>query len=353
MPVARNTVVDVGHVGVYHCISRCVRRAFLCGLDTYTGASYEHRRAWIADRLKTLSSIFSMEVFAYAVMSNHLHVVMRNRPDRANAWSPEEVAERWCRLFPKRNGSGEPEPPSEKVIAAFVADTERVKLCRERLGDISWFMRCLNEPIARRANREDKCTGRFWEGRFKCQRLMDEGAMLACMAYVDLNPVRARMADTLEDSEFTSVYDRLRSEQAKRRLEASPQLPSPTQEQRILIAKEEAAAKRADWLLDLNGKESPFEGVDVDFYLSLVEWTGQNIREDKPGYVPLGLKPVLERYNLDTENWVRNVESYGGLFYRIAGPLEAIAARAREKGLCWLRGQKGSRALYRTLKAAA
>ena len=81
----------------------------------------------------------------------------------------------------------------------------------------------------------------------------------------------------------------------------------------------------------------------MDHYLSLVEWTGQNIREDKLGYVPLGLKPVLERFNLDTENWVRNVESYGGLFYRVAGPLELILARAREKGQSWLKGQSGSR----------
>ena len=93
--------------------------------------------------------------------------------------------------------------------------------------------------------------------------------------------------------------------------------------------------------------------MDLAFYPSLVEWTAQNVHEDKPGGILLGLKPVLERFDLDTENWVRNVESYGGLFYRIAGPLESIAARAREKGLCWLRGQKGSRALYRSLKEAA
>jgi len=94
--------VEVDQVGVYHCISRCVRRAFLCGVDDYTGINYEHRRAWIADRLKTLLSIFGMEVFAYAVMSNHLHLVIRNRPDLASNWSAQEVAQRWCTLFPKR-----------------------------------------------------------------------------------------------------------------------------------------------------------------------------------------------------------------------------------------------------------
>jgi len=186
-------------------------------------------------------------------MSNHLHVVLRNRPDLANAWTPEEVAYRWCTLFPKRNAQGVAEAPSEEAISAFVADSEKVETCRGRLSDISWLMRCLNEPIARRANREDKCTGRFWEGRFKCQRLMDEGAMLACMAYVDLNPVRARIADTLEDSPFTSVYDRLIAERAKARIQASPELSAPTQAQQALIRKESVASKRADWLLDLNG----------------------------------------------------------------------------------------------------
>lgn len=353
MTAARKTVVDVHEVGVYHCISRCVRRAFLCGVDDYTGIDYEHRRAWIADRLKELSSIFGVEVFAYAVMSNHSHIVMRNRPDLVRGWPPEEVAYRWCTLFPKRNANGVAEAPSAEAIESFVSDSDRVETCRERLGDISWFMRCLNEPIARRANREDKCTGRFWEGRFKCQRLMDEGAMLACMAYVDLNPVRAQLADSLEDSEFTSVYDRLTAQRAKKRLKGSVQIVNPTQAQQALIGREKVATKRSDWLLDLNGSESPFGELDLEYYLSLVEWTGQNIRQDKPGYIPIALKPVLERFDLDTQNWVRNVESYGGLFYRIAGHADSIMTRARKKGQHWLRGRSGSDQLYRDQRTAA
>ena len=126
MTAARKTIVDVDVVGVYHCISRCVRRAFLCGVDDYTGIDYEHRRAWIAGRLKELSSIFGVEVFAYAVMSNHSHIVMRNRPDLAQEWTPEEVAYRWCTLFPKRNAHGVAEAP--RIPAAALVCVGKIRL---------------------------------------------------------------------------------------------------------------------------------------------------------------------------------------------------------------------------------
>jgi putative transposase len=353
MTVARRTIVEPDSVGVYHCISRCVRRAFLCGVDDYTGKNYEHRRGWIAERLKVLSGLFAVDVFAYAVMSNHLHVVIRNRPDHAGSWTAEEVARRWSELFPKRNARGEVVAPDAAFLAGFVADAARVATCRERLGDISWFMRCLNEPIARRSNREDKCTGRFWEGRFKCQRLMDEGAILACMAYVDLNPVRAQLAQTLEDSEFTSVYDRIVAERGRKRLERVGELSSPSVAQTRLIEQEEKQSKRADWLLDLDGPESPLVGLGLEYYLSLVEWTGRNIREDKPGYIPAELKPVFDRFALDTEQWVKNVEGYGSLFYRVAGRLEQMLECAQMKGQRWFRGRSGSERLYRGERAAA
>jgi hypothetical protein len=187
MTYPRSDIVDPEEASIYHCISRCVRRAYLCGRDSVSGKSFEHRREWIRGRLSTLVGIFSIEVIAYAVMSNHLHCLVRTRPDESEKWSDKEVACRWRKLFPLRRIKGKPAEPSTEEIKAITADPKLVALYRERLSSISWFNRCLNEHIARRANAEDDCTGRFWEGRFKCQRVYDLAGILACSAYIDLN----------------------------------------------------------------------------------------------------------------------------------------------------------------------
>ncbi len=211
----RREIVTHDEVGVYHCIARCVRRAFLCGVDPVSGVDHEHRKEWIGERLQQLAAVFAIDICSYAVMSNHLHVVLRGRPDLVQDWSDEEVAIRWKRLYPPRDpATGSPIEPAECDLAMIVSDRARVSELRERLSSLSWFMRCLSEPIARRANREDGCTGRFWEGRFKSQVLLDEAAILACSIYVDLNPIRAGVARTPEESEHTSAFDRIQSLQA-------------------------------------------------------------------------------------------------------------------------------------------
>ena len=353
MTQARHTVVSREETGVYHCVSRCVRRAFLCGWDAYSGKNYEHRRDWVQERLRELSERFGVQVLAYSVMSNHTHLVLRTRPDWVDSWSADEVAERWCRLFRGRKAQREGKAYDEDKYERIRKDPEQVQRCRDRLKDLSWFMRCLNESLARRANREDGCKGRFWEGRFKCQRLMDEGAMLACMAYVDLNPVRAKMADSLEESEFTSVYDRLVSARAQERLERLGRVDNPTQAQKREISREEARKTQADWLQDLGSPESPFLGVDEEYYLSLVEWTGRHLRKDKPGYLPAHLQTVLDRFDLDAEAWARNVAAYGSLFHRIAGKAEQLLDFAKSRGQRWFCGREGSKSLYRRTRGHA
>ena len=176
----------------------------LYGEDPVTGRDVSHRRAWIEERLLELAEIFTVHVCAYAVMSNHYHITIDYRPRERLEFSDEEVAERWLRLFPPKPGEA-----LEAAATALLEDPERLAVLRDRLGDVSWYMRCLNEPIARLANREDDCTGRFWQGRFCSKELPNDRSVWACMAYDDLNPLRAGMAETVDAPEHTSLQRRL------------------------------------------------------------------------------------------------------------------------------------------------
>jgi REP element-mobilizing transposase RayT len=343
MTVARREIVDAGAVGVYHCMARCVRRAFLCGFDAYSGKDYDHRKSWIQNRLQELSAAFGLDVFAYAVMSNHLHVVVRNRPDVVAEWSDRDVARRWLTIFPKqRRADGSAARLAAGDIAAITADAQRVAELRSRLSDISWFMKSLNEFVARSANREDGCKGRFWEGRFKCQRLLDESAVLACMAYVDLNPVRAKIADSLEDSQFTSVFDRIVARRARehvRQIDLRKRAGEPvTQKQAELVQAERNRANQDRWLVSLNGPGSPFRGLTEGDYLRVLDWTGRQLHGGKPGVIAAEVAPILESLAINTQHWLRTVERYGSLFHRVAGRVENMMSSARNVGRRWFRG---------------
>ena len=171
MPQPRYRLVDTQTTPYYHCISRCVRRAFLCGYDRASRKNFDHRKQWILDRIKELSSIFAIEVCAYAIMSNHFHLVLHVDTVGAKQWSSDEVIDRWLQLY-----SGPAVAQKYKAGATLATSEEKtlagcVETWQARLSDLSWYMRCLNETIARMANREDDCTGRFWEGRFRSQAL--------------------------------------------------------------------------------------------------------------------------------------------------------------------------------------
>jgi hypothetical protein len=158
--------------------------------------------------------VFAVDVLGFAILSNHLYVVLWNRPDVVAACSDDEVARRWWAIFPqRRERDGFAAAPQESDLAMITVNPKRLAEIRRRLSSIRWLMRCVAEPIARRSNREDECSGRFSEGRFKCQHLLDDAAVAACMAYVDLNPIRAAIATTPESSRFTSACVRIRGEQ--------------------------------------------------------------------------------------------------------------------------------------------
>lgn len=174
-----------------------------------TGECYEHRRQWAEERLLELADIFSLEVCAYAVMSNHCHIVLHIHSEQTEAWSDLEVIDRWHRLY-KGNFLSQRLVRRQHLSAPEQATPSKcVENWRSRLCSISQFMQILNEGIARQANAEDNCAGRFWEGRYKPQALLDEATLAACMAYVDLNPIRAGMADSPEGSDHTSIKRRV------------------------------------------------------------------------------------------------------------------------------------------------
>lgn len=168
--------MSVGDTPYYHCIGQSVLRAYWCGEDPLTGKSFAHRRQWMLARLKLLTETFVIDLCAYALMSNHHHLVVRMAPERVKSWTAREIVERWVGLF-----SG-PDLVQRYLKHESLADPERANLdarigqWASRLSDLSWFMRCLNAPIARQANSEDGCTGHFREGRFKSQALLDDTA---------------------------------------------------------------------------------------------------------------------------------------------------------------------------------
>jgi REP element-mobilizing transposase RayT len=332
-----------------------VRRAFLCGTDHYSGRNYDHRKDWVRNRLIELSEIFAIEVCGYAVMSNHLHIIIRNRPDLRDGFSNREIAERWRKLYPKQFNSESSESIREQALRTLMGDPERIATLRARLGSISWFMKSLSEPIARRANREDGCKGRFWEGRFKCQALLDEAAILACMSYVDLNPIRAKIAETPEESPYTSVHDHVEARQAREHvMELQKQHRAKggktlTVKQKAFLKQERQHEKVDAWLCPIEDSPKSWkQGIHgllqmtLDEYLALLDWTGRCIAKGKRGCIPPHLKPILERLQIDCAHWVDTVLSFGHIFHRAVGHVKEVLDAAHRVGLHWFQGLKNN-----------
>ncbi|MYE13757.1 MAG: transposase [Gammaproteobacteria bacterium] len=209
MATPRHKLVDEEHAACYHVTSRCVRRAWLCGYDPFTRRNYSYRRRWLVERMKRLARCFAVEIFGYAVMSNHFHLVLRYDPKACESWTDEEVARRWFEAFPPREDGRPSEQRDAEARELLMDDPERLARARRTLGSLSHFMKHLKQPIARRANLEDGCEGHFFEQRFYSGALLSEEALLAAMVYVDLNPVRAGEVRELIDCRDTSIGERL------------------------------------------------------------------------------------------------------------------------------------------------
>jgi hypothetical protein len=176
MTMPRRQLVDVAVTRYYHCISRCIRRAFLCG------EGVTHRKAWIEARLEVLAKQFAVSVCGFAILDNHLHVLCRLDPGIADGWSAEDVVRRWIAVYPPSCLDIDNPAAVQAWIDHQCRDTARVTRYRERLQDLGWFMKALKEPLARMASKEDDCKGTFWEARYKSIAILDEEALLATRA---------------------------------------------------------------------------------------------------------------------------------------------------------------------------
>ena len=310
MTISRSRLVDATVSRWYHCISRCVRRAHLLGDEASPG-----RKDWIENRLKELDQIFAVSVGGFSLMDNHLHLLLRIDPEVANGWSDSEVVERWFRLFPPRGSDRKPMKVSKELVAARVGNTDWVAGARKRLSSLGWFMKCLKEPLARLANKQDKCTGAFFEGRFKSIAILDEESLVSVCAYIDLNPVAAGVAATPEASEHTSIKARVDHVVSNGRAEdlKAAELGS--------VAAVEVSGGLEDelWLVpveDRRGLGAVREGMRSGFtlgqYVMLVEYTGRMLRDGKAA-ISAEVADVFARLGCTPETWgVRMSKLAGG-----------------------------------------
>jgi hypothetical protein len=366
----RSHIVASGEVGVYHCWSRCVRRAFLCGFDPVKKKNYNYRRAWIRKLEQQLARLFAIDIAFHAELRNHIHLILRTRPDIAQSWSDEEVVRRWLQIAQlKRGRRDEPTEPTEARICRELAREGRVDQLRRRLSNVSWFMGALCENVARRSNIEDGCSGHFWEGRFGSRDLADESAVLVCGIYVDLNPIRAGEAMAPEQARHTSAYDRI--EGRKQRLLAAQSAVARFRQGSVAVPEESAGESSPEmppdgWLCELTlasgpGAEvrsgipsaTPWRASDkgilslgLDEYLKLLDWTGRKIVSGKRGAIPADLAPILDRLHIDGSFWLDAIESFDKKFGHVVASAAGLAEKAAQVGRRWFRGVTAATQLF-------
>jgi hypothetical protein len=358
--LARVEVFAADEIAIVHVMNRTVRRCFLLGDDPVSGKNYDHRKQWLDDQLIHQARHFGIDLLCQAILSNHFHLVLRSRPDVVAEWSDTEVARRWLMLCPeRRDANGRPTEPSESEINHICKDKSRLKVIRSRLSDISWWMRLLSQNIAQRANRDDKEVGKFWQARYRAVRLLDETAILGCAAYVDLNPIRAALAETIEESEFTSAQKRVA--ELRRKLAAGSGVASAescrdadqTEEEvdpqkapssdlsagigdsscrssannfpdagekgrnacrHLAPVQLKSASSTIGPCVNKRGERCSNKGflpMSTADYLSLLDWTARQTRKNKRGATPKKFAPLFDRLGISAEIWCRLVKDFG------------------------------------------
>lgn len=332
MATARSKLVDLSVTPWYHCITRCVRQAFLM-VD-----GQADRKRWLENRLKELTETFSVAVGGFAILDNHLHILVRIDSDLAMNWSAKEVATRWARLFPPRDGLRRPIAVTREWLDQRIQDANWIAKVRGRLANLGWFMKSLKEPLARMANREDGTKGTFFEGRFRSIAVLDEESLLAITAYIDLNPVAAGIAELPEYSDHTSIKARVEH------VAAQDRLADLTAARRGNVPASMKAKGLEDglWLLPVEnrlGIDSPRKGMIEGFtlagYLLLLDYSSRLLRPGK-ATVDREAPEILNRLGCDSETWRIRLQklSQGRLIGRcLAATRDRLNVLARHQGV--------------------
>ncbi len=265
----------------YHCIGQYVTRSFVCADSIASQHPFEQHGHLTTAALAKLSSIFAVTVCAYAVMHNYYHLVLSVDYDAAKSWSDTDVLDRWCQLFPspllvQRFRNGELLMDAENLMVA-----DRIKLYRSRLCDLSWFTRCLNENTFGKVNTHAGDKNRLWGTRFNTEILSSESAIISCMAYIDLTQVRAGVAKTLAQSDYTSAQQRIIQSDGTRRSKHQtgcfPELSS----------------------FEQNAKHNLNMPCSNSDYLGLIDWCCQTI-QSKRRFLADNIQPAVLR-NMDID----------------------------------------------------
>ena len=377
----RSEIVRNGEVAVYHCWSRCVRGAYLLGTDPESGKNYDHRKDWLVKLLEYQLSVFAVEAGGFTIEDTHLHLPVRTRPDVAATWSDAEVAWRWKRAWPSWDGRQWQREVTDKSVDRLLKQPEKIAKARANLSTVSWFMARWKEPIAKLANAEEGKKGHFWDQRFGCRELADEPAVLACMVYVDLNPVYDTIVEKPEDYDYCSASRRIQAWQARQAQaagqpycgdalmadawlapiqEGGPLLTSASSASDTQTAEHEVqedppsrsqvepqvGPRKHDFRQRARASDSSILAMPLEQYLEVLDWTGRQWRPDKRGAIAADVPPILKRLSINSDIWAEGIAQFDQWFHRIVGRPTNLEERASEKGQKWFHGQRRCRDVF-------
>ena len=334
--LARAEVFSPEIVATVHVVARVVRRCFLLGTDSFTGKNYDHRKVWIEEQLNRFAASFGIDLICFSILSNHFHLVLRSRPDVVATWDDTEIARRWLMLCPfRKNKDRSPAEPTEYELNSIKNDPVKLEAIRSRLSDIAWWMRLLCQNIGTRANREDRETGKFWQSRYRAVRILDDETLLACAAYVDLNPIRAALAETLEESNFTSVQRRIQALKESESLsivtapsKAISELPNLARDAFLSPVMIDERKDPIGPHAHLQGKrcsDKGFLAMTTLEYLQILDWSAVIEVAGKRGSTPPNAPPVLQRLGIDSDAFSSTVKQFGRLFCNVAGKSKSVS----------------------------